>query len=253
LRAFREETGKLRGLSFETISGFGPNSAVVHYGVTEQTALRITPGSLYLVDSGAQYIDGTTDVTRTLSVGVPSAEMRDRFTRVLKGHVALARLVFPAGTRGGQLDAFARQYLWAVGLDYAHGTGHGVGAHLGVHEPPQRIINPHAFVGGGDEPLLPGMILSNEPGYYKTGEYGIRLENLMLVVEREVAGSEERMLGFETLTFAPIDRELIELSLLTPEERAWIDAYHADVARVVASQLEGESRRWLVEATRPLS
>jgi len=252
LRAFREESGLLRGLSFETISGFGANSAVIHYGVSAATDRRITSHSLYLVDSGAQYADGTTDVTRTIAVGRPTAQMRDRFTRVLRGHIALARLVFPLGTRGGQLDAFARQYLWAIGLDYPHGTGHGVGSYLGVHEPPHRIISPQAFVGGGDEPLLPGMIVSNEPGYYKPGEYGMRLENLMLVVERDIGGAEEKMLGFETLTFAPIDRSLIAIEQLAPEERTWIDAYHAEVARIAAPQLQREAKRWLIDVTRPL-
>ena len=167
--------------------------------------------SIYLVNSGGQYPDGTTDVTRTVAIGEPTAEMRDRFTRVLKGHIAVARAVFPEGTRGGQLDSFARQYLWQAGLDYAHGTGHGVGAYLAVHEGPQRIAPAGSGQAGGDEPLQAGMFLSNEPGYYKTGEYGIRVENLVLVEPREIDGAEKRMLGFETLTFAPIDRNLVEV------------------------------------------
>jgi Xaa-Pro aminopeptidase len=248
LEAFRRDTGLLEDLSFDTISGAGPNGAVVHYRVEEQTNRAIETGSLYLVDSGGQYRDGTTDVTRTLAIGTPTDEMRHRFTLVLKGHVALARATFPVGTRGGQLDILARQYLWAEGLDYAHGTGHGVGSFLSVHEGPQRI----ATFGGGDEPLQAGMILSNEPGYYKTGEYGIRIENLVLVEERPTSGDEKPMLGFETLTFAPIDRTLIATDLLDAGERAWVDAYHAKVLTVVGPQLEGESLDWLKTACAPL-
>ena len=248
LRAFRAETGLLRDLSFDTISGAGPNGAVVHYRASEETNRRLEPGSLYLVDSGGQYQDGTTDVTRTIAIGEPTAEMRDRYTRVLKGHVAVARAVFPQGTRGGQLDILARQYLWAAGLDYAHGTGHGVGAYLSVHEGPQRT----ATFGGGDEPLQPGMILSDEPGYYKTGEYGIRIENLILTVAREIDGAERDMLGFETLTFAPYDRALIDLAMLDPPEIAWIDAYHARVREIVGPQLQGAAADWLEKATAAL-
>jgi Xaa-Pro aminopeptidase len=248
LHAFRAETGVLRDLSFDTISGAGPNGAVVHYRVSPETDRSIERGTLYLIDSGGQYQDGTTDVTRTVAVGTPTGEMRDRFTRVLKGHVALARAVFPAGTRGSQLDALARQFLWAAGLDYAHGTGHGIGSYLSVHEGPQRI----ATFGGGDEPLVAGMLLSNEPGYYKSGEYGIRIENLVLVVKCDVAGSEREMLGFETQTFAPIDRTLIDVGLLTLEEQAWIDAYHADVLACIGPQLDPEQRTWLEAATASL-
>jgi Xaa-Pro aminopeptidase len=248
LEAFRKETGDLQDLSFDTISGFGPNGAVVHYRVEKKTNRRIEPGTLYLVDSGGQYRDGTTDVTRTIAIGAPTAEMQERFTLVLKGHIALARAVFPRGTRGGQLDILARQYLWARGLDYAHGTGHGVGSFLSVHEGPQRI----ATFSGGDEPLVEGMILSNEPGYYKAGEYGIRIENLVLVVARDVPGAEKPMLGFETLTFAPIDRHVIAIDLLDEGERAWIDAYHAQVLGVVGPQLEGEALDWLKAACAPL-
>ncbi|ATE65521.1 aminopeptidase P family protein [Rhizorhabdus dicambivorans] len=248
LQAFRAETGLLKDLSFDTISGAGPNGAVVHYRASEETNRRLEPNSLYLVDSGGQYQDGTTDVTRTVAIGTPTAEMRDRYTRVLKGHVAIARAVFPKGTRGGQLDILARQYLWAVGLDYAHGTGHGVGAYLSVHEGPQRI----ATFGGGDEPLQPGMILSNEPGYYKTGEYGIRIENLILTVDHPIEGAEKEMLGFETLTFAPYDRSLIDVSLLDAGELAWIDAYHVRVRAIVGPQLDGQAAAWLATATAPL-
>lgn len=248
LEAFRKETGLLEDLSFDTISGAGPNGAVVHYRVEEKTNRPIETGSLYLVDSGGQYRDGTTDVTRTIAIGTPTDEMKRRFTLVLKGHIALGRAQFPKGTRGGQLDALARQYLWAEGLDYAHGTGHGVGSFLSVHEGPQRI----AAFGGGDEPLQAGMILSNEPGYYKTGEYGIRIENLVLVEGCEVPGAEREMLGFETLTFAPIDRNAIAVELLTGEERAWMDAYHARVLEVVGPQLDGEALDWLKAACAPL-
>jgi len=248
LQAFREETGLLRDLSFDTISGAGPNGAVVHYRVTPETNRAIEIDSLFLVDSGGQYRDGTTDVTRTIAVGTPTAEMKDRFTRVLKGHVAIARAIFPEGTRGGQLDAFARAHLWAAGLDYAHGTGHGVGSYLSVHEGPQRI----ATFGGGDEPLKAGMILSNEPGYYKTGEYGIRIENLVLVSSLDIAGAEKPMLGFETLTLAPIDRTLVDTGLLAAEERDWIDAYHARVLSVIGPLVPADVREWLAQSCRPL-
>ena len=252
LHEFRQACGDLRDLSFDTISGAGPNGAIVHYRVTEETNRPIEMDSLYLVDSGGQYPDGTTDVTRTVAIGMPTAEMRDRFTRVLKGHVAVARALFPDGTRGSQLDSFARQYLWQAGLDYAHGTGHGVGSFLAVHEGPQRISPAGSSQPGGDEPLRAGMILSNEPGYYKTGEYGIRVENLVLVVEREVEGAEKKLLGFETLTFAPLDRSLIDTAMLTAEERAWVDSYHARVLEVVGPQLDGEALDWLEAQCRPL-
>jgi Xaa-Pro aminopeptidase len=248
LEQFRKEGGDLRDLSFPTISGSGPNGAVVHYRVNAETNRPIEMDSLYLVDSGGQYPDGTTDITRTVAIGTPTAEMRDRFTRVLKGHIALARVAFPQGTRGSQLDVLARQFLWQEGLDYAHGTGHGVGSYLSVHEGPQRI----ATFGGGDEPLRAGMILSDEPGYYKTGEYGIRIENLVLVEERGIPGAEKKMLGFETLTHVPIDRNLIDLALLTDEERGWVDAYHARVVDVVGSFVEGKAKIWLESACAPL-
>jgi len=253
LEAFRKETGALEDLSFDTISGAGPNGAVVHYKVDETTNRTIEIDSIYLVDSGGQYRDGTTDVTRTVVVGTPTAEMCDRFTRVLKGHIALATAVFPAGTRGGQLDALARQYLWAAGLDYAHGTGHGVGSFLAVHEGPQRIAMPAGGQAGTDEPLRAGMILSNEPGYYKTGEYGIRIENLVLVEERAVPGGEKPMLGFETLTFAPIERRLIAVAMLSAAERAWVDSYHEEVLRIVGPQLDGDAKAWLVAQCAPLA
>ena len=252
LEALRRENPELRDLSFNSISGAGPNGAIVHYHSSEKTNRKLEPGSLYLIDSGGQYEDGTTDITRTVSVGEPTAEMRDRFTRVLKGHIALATAAFPKGTRGGQLDSFARRPLWEAGLDYAHGTGHGVGSFLSVHEGPQRIAPVGGAYAGGDEPLQPGMILSNEPGYYKAGEYGIRIENLVLVVPREIDGAEKEMLGFETLTFAPIDRRLIVRDMLGAEELAWLNAYHARVVEKIGSTLAGEERAWLERACAPL-
>jgi len=252
LETFRRDTGALKDVSFPTISGTGPNGAIVHYRVTRKSNRRIARGDLLLIDSGAQYLDGTTDVTRTIAIGEPTEEMRDRFTRVLKGHIAIATACFPKGTRGSQLDSFARRPLWEAGLDYAHGTGHGVGSFLAVHEGPQRISPVGSSQSGGDEPLQAGMIISNEPGYYKTGEYGIRIENLVLVVPREIEGAEKEMLGFETLTFAPIDRRLIERKLLDAGEAAWLDAYHAEVARSLSPLVDDATRRWLAAATRPL-
>ncbi|MDP3550298.1 MAG: aminopeptidase P family protein [Novosphingobium sp.] len=250
LQAFRAETGLLRDLSFDTISGAGPNGAVVHYRVSEETSRTLERNSVYLVDSGGQYLDGTTDITRTVWVGpdAPPPEVKDRFTRVLKGHIALARAVFPKGTAGSQLDSFARQFLWAAGLDYAHGTGHGVGSFLAVHEGPQRIAKAAGGQAGTGQELMPGMILSNEPGYYKTGEYGIRIENLVLVERREIAGAEGEFCGFETLTFAPIARDLVDVSLLSSEELGWLNAYHAQVRSVLAPQLAGAELAWLEAA-----
>ena len=249
---FRRECGDLRDTSFDTISGAGPNGAIVHYRVSQETNRPLEMNSLYLVDSGGQYPDGTTDVTRTVAIGEPTQEMRDRFTRVLRGHIALATARFPAGTRGSQLDSFARQYLWQAGLDYAHGTGHGVGSYLAVHEGPQRIGAANYPGSGWDEPLLAGMICSNEPGYYKTGEYGIRIENLILVRAADVPGAERQVLGFETLTFAPIDRVLIDAEMLSAGEREWVDRYHAKVVEVVGPQLEGGTLDWLLEQCAPL-
>jgi Xaa-Pro aminopeptidase len=255
LHAFRKETGLLRDLSFDTISGAGPNGAVVHYRVSDETNRILEPSSMYLVDSGGQYQDGTTDVTRTVWIGpgVPTAEMKDRFTRVLKGHIALARAVFPVGTHGSQLDTLARQYLWAAGVDYAHGTGHGVGSFLAVHEGPQRIAKGAGGQAGTEEPLHAGMIVSNEPGYYKTGAFGIRIENLVLVEPRDIAGAEGHYLGFETLTFAPIDRTLVDTDLMTPDELIWWDDYHTQVLNVVGPQLDGAAKIWLETACAPLS
>ena len=246
LEAFRAEGGDLRDVSFPTIAGSGPNGAIVHYRVTAATDRRLRPGELFLIDSGAQYRDGTTDITRTVAVGPPTPEMRDRFTRVLKGHIAVATALFPRGTTGAQIDSFARRPLWEAGLDFDHGTGHGVGSFLSVHEGPQRIAKTGTTV------LQAGMILSNEPGYYRPGAYGIRVENLILVEERAIAGAERPMLGFETLTLAPLDRALIEPALLAPAEAAWLDAYHAWVRETLSPDLDPETRAWLDRATRPL-
>lgn len=242
LETFRRDTGKLKDIAFTTIAGMGPNAAMPHYRVSKATN-RVLSRGLFLVDSGAQYEDGTTDVTRTVSIGKPSPEMRDRFTRVLKGMIAISRARFPKGTTGAQLDTLARLSLWEQGLDFAHGTGHGVGSYLSVHEGPQRIAKT------GTVPLEAGMIVSNEPGYYKVGRYGIRIENLVLV--RPAAGLEG-FLEFETLTLAPIDRRLIAKRLLSPDERDWIDAYHARVLTEVGALVESEVRRFLDEACAPL-
>ena len=252
LEALRRENPELRDLSFDSISGAGPNGAIVHYKSSEKTNRKLETGQLYLIDSGGQYVDGTTDITRTVAIGEPTAEMRDRFTRVLKGHIAIATAVFPKGTRGSQLDSFARRPLWEAGLDYAHGTGHGVGSFLAVHEGPQRISPVGSAQSGGDEPLQAGMIISNEPGYYKTGEYGIRIENLVLVVPREIEGAEKEMLGFETLTFAPIDRRLIDADMLDPEELVWLNCYHAHVLAKIGPKLKGADLEWLQRACAPI-
>ena len=254
LRAYREETGLLRDLSFDTISAAGPHAAIPHYRVDEESNLPIEPNSVFLVDSGGQYADGTTDITRTVWIGPgePRQEHKDRFTRVLKGHIALDRAVFPQGTIGGQLDTLARQYLWAAGVDYAHGTGHGVGSFLSVHEGPQRIAKAQGGQAGTGQELLAGMILSNEPGYYKAGDFGIRIENLVLVEPRQIEGAEGDYLGFETLTFAPIDRTLVDQTLLTRDEVAWWNAYHAKVEAMLAPQLSGEALAWLKAACAPL-
>ena len=248
LEAFREATGVLKDLSFDTIAGAGPNGAIVHYHPTLKNSRAAQDGDLLLVDSGGQYLDGTTDVTRTVSIGTPSEEMRQRFTLVLKGHLALARVHFPAGITGSSLDALARGPLWAQGLDYDHGTGHGVGSYLGVHEGPQGISKR-----AGGAPLQPGMIVSNEPGYYKTGAHGIRIENLQVVTQpTQIAGGERAMLGFETLTLAPIDRKLIAVPLLTAEERAQLDAYHAGVLAEIGPQLGADASAWLEQVCAPL-
>jgi Xaa-Pro aminopeptidase len=252
LQQLRAETAQLDGselidISFDTISGAGPNGAIVHYRVTPASARPIAANMLYLIDSGAQYRDGTTDVTRTVPIGTPTAEQRDRFTRVLKGMLAVANARFPVAATGAQIDTLARQWLWQAGLDYDHGTGHGVGVFLSVHEGPARISKL------GTVPLEPGMILSDEPGYYKTGEYGIRIENLIVVTPPEdIAGGDRPMLGFENLTWVPIDRRMIEVPLLTDSERRWIDGYHAALPGKLGHLLDAAERSWLAEATRKL-
>ena len=248
LRSYRDEGENIRDLSFRTISGSGPNSAVVHYSVTPESDRMLGGGELYLIDSGAQYLDGTTDVTRTVAIGDPTPEMRDRFTRVLKGHIAIATAHFPEGTSGSQLDILARHALWQAGLDYDHGTGHGVGSYLGVHEGPQRISKIPNKVA-----LKPGMIVSNEPGYYKEGAWGIRIENLVCVTQVEIAGAEKDMLGFETLTLAPIDRNLVEESLLSAAETEWLNAYHARVKETLGPLVDKKTAKWLAAATQPIA
>jgi Xaa-Pro aminopeptidase len=245
LETFRRATGKLKDVSFPTISAAGAHAASPHYRVTNETNIKISRG-LFLIDSGAQYVDGTTDITRTIAVGKPTTEMRDRYTRVLKGHIAIATALFPAGATGAQIDAFARQYLWRAGLDFDHGTGHGVGAYLSVHEGPQRISKL------GATPLQPGMILSNEPGFYKAGAFGIRIENLVIVEQRKIAGGDRAMLGFETITLAPIDLAPVDKKMLTREEISWLNAYHARVRAALLDKVAPQTRAWLKQATRKI-
>ncbi|WP_339930879.1 aminopeptidase P family protein [uncultured Brevundimonas sp.] len=248
LEGFREATGQLKDLSFDTIAGAGPNGALPHYKPVTRTIRKIEKGSLLLVDGGGQYLDGTTDVTRTMAIGEPTSEQRDRYTRVLKGHIALAVVRFPAGTTGHQLDALARLPMWMAGLDYDHGTGHGVGSYLGVHEGPQRISK-----APNSQPLLTGMILSNEPGYYKEGHWGIRIETLQVVTPPEpIPGGERPMHGFQQLTLAPLDRKLIDIDLLSADERAYVDAYHGEILAKVGPLLDGEVLGWLKVQAAPL-
>jgi Xaa-Pro aminopeptidase len=237
LENFRIETGILKDLSFGSISGSGPNAALPHYRVTAKSNRKLCQGEIFLIDSGGQYLDGTTDVTRTIIV----------VTRVLKGHIALARARFPEGTTGVQLDTLARMALWEGGYDYDHGTGHGVGAYLSVHEGPQNISKKQVNVA-----LKPGMIISNEPGYYKVGHYGIRIENLIVVTEPKDVGGERRMMEFETITLAPIDLNLVEVGMLTDAERKWLNDYHARVREKIAPGLDGIAKAWLLDATRPI-
>jgi Xaa-Pro aminopeptidase len=247
LEAFRRETGALKDISFATISGSGPNGAIVHYRVTEASNRKLNPGELFLLDSGAQYQDGTTDITRTIAIGTPSEEMRDRFTAVLKGHIAIATARFPKGTRGLDLDPFARRALWDAGLDFDHGTGHGIGSYLSVHEGPQSISRAGAAV------LQPGMLISNEPGYYKEGAYGIRIENVVLVKDlAKIPGGDRDMMAFETLTLAPMDHRLIDADALTTDEFDWLNAYHARVYDTLAPMLDSEAASWLRHATAAL-
>lgn len=249
LDAFRAEGQSWRGPSFATISAAGANGAIVHYHSRPETDRELTPGMLYLVDSGGQYLDGTTDVTRTVSLGTPDTDQRRRFTQVLKGHIAIASAVFPAGTTGSQLDVLARRALWNAGVDYDHGTGHGVGSYLGVHEGPHRIAKT-----GNTVALKPGMIVSNEPGYYRAGHYGIRIESLVTVIAAPAPpGAERDLLGFETLTLAPVDRRLIDAALLDGDEVAWLDAYHARVRAALAPLLDPATAAWLEQATGPIA
>jgi Xaa-Pro aminopeptidase len=246
LETFRRASLALKDLSFPTIAGAGPNSAIPHYRVSEESNRKIERG-IFLIDSGAQYEDGTTDITRTIAVGRPSPLMRDRFTRVLKGHIAVARAIFPPGTNGAQIDALARGALWRAGLDFDHGTGHGIGSYLSVHEGPQRIAKT------GMTALAPGMIISNEPGYYSAGAFGIRIENLLTVESKTIAGGERPMLGFETLTFAPIDLSLVEPKLMDADEIDWLDSYHARVRKTLSPRVDTSTRAWLTKATRRLA
>lgn len=248
LERFREETGALKDLSFDTIAGAGPNGALPHYKPVGATIRRVEKGSLLLVDGGGQYLDGTTDVTRTMAIGEPTEDQKRKFTLVLKSHIAMATIRFPAGTSGMALDAIARAPMWAAGLDYDHGTGHGVGSYLGVHEGPQRIAK-----WGTSQPLLEGMILSNEPGYYREGHWGIRIETLQVVTPAVVPeGGERPMHGFEQLTFVPIDRRLIAVEMLTSDERAYVDAYHAETLAKVGPLVDGAAGEWLKAACAPL-
>ena len=250
LEGYRRKEGSLTDLSFDSISGAAPHAALPHYRVTTSSNRRINNNEIYLIDSGGQYPDGTTDVTRTMIVGTPTPEMKDRFTRVLKGHIALATMRFPEGTTGAALDAHARKFLWDVGCDYDHGTGHGVGSYLSVHEGPQNISKRPIL-----QPLKPGMICSNEPGYYKEGEYGIRIENLIVVTDaKPVPGGdpERRFMEFETITLAPIDIDLIEPGLMTSDERDWLNAYHARVRETLSPLVDDETRAWLATATQAI-
>lgn len=240
----RKKIDLFQDVSFATISGAGPNGAIVHYSVTEETSRPLENNMLYLVDSGGQYLDGTTDITRTVVIGKATEEQRDRFTRVLKGHIALAQARFPVGRSGAHIDTLARKALWDVGLDYDHGTGHGVGSYLGVHEGPQSI-SPLSY----NVPLQPGMILSNEPGYYKAGEFGIRIENLVIVRNSEYEEEERPMLTFETITLAPIDTRLINAHMMSAAEITWLNIYHAKVRENIAPLLTGDDKEWLIKAT----
>jgi len=248
LEGFRAETGALKDVSFDSIAGAGPNGAIVHYRVTEETNAPVLPGQLFLIDSGAQYEDGTTDITRTLPVGKVGETEKTAFTQVLRGMIAIHRARFPKGVAGGHLDALARAPLWAAGRDFDHGTGHGVGVYLGVHEGPQRLARTSMV------PLEPGMILSNEPGYYREGAFGIRIENLIVVTEapRLPHGDARDMLCFETLTWAPIDRRLIQADALSDEERDWLNTYHAGVADRIGPRVDADTAAWLTQATAPI-
>lgn len=242
LNEFRRQGKKFQDYSFETISAFGPHGAIVHYRVTPDSDVPLTRDGLYLVDSGGQYLNGTTDVTRTIALGAPTAEQKDRYTRVLKGHIAIAQAIFPKDTAGIQLDGFARQFLWDIGADYSHGTGHGVGSYLCVHEGPQRLSKWVA-----NEPLHPGMILSNEPGYYKKGAYGIRCESLVHVIE---IPDLQGFYGFESLTLVPFDLNLIEETLLIETERTWLKKYHDHIFKTLSPHVDAGTRAWIERSTK---
>jgi Xaa-Pro aminopeptidase len=254
LLEFRSADEGLADTSFDTISAAAGHAALPHYKVDEDSNIAIPPSSVFLCDSGGQYPQGTTDITRTVWIGPgdPPAEVRRRFTQVLKGHIALARQVFPDGTQGAQLDALARQFLWMDGVDYGHGTGHGVGSYLAVHEGPQRISKPGGGQAGTSEPLRSGMICSNEPGYYKPGEYGIRIENLVIINDATINGMEGDYLEFETVTFVPITRDLIDRSLLSADEIAWLDSYHKRCREILEPVLEGDVKAWMLDNTASL-
>ena len=246
LEGFRRATNALHDISFDTICGAGPHGAIMHYRVTEETNRPVGQNELLLVDSGAQYLDGTTDIMRTVAVGDPGPEARECYTRVLQGLIAISRVRFPKGLAGHDIDALARFNLWVAGQDYDHGTGHGVGAFLSVHEGPQRISRV------SEVPLEPGMILSNEPGYYREGAFGIRLENLIVVQEAAALGDNRAQMAFETLTFVPFDRRLILVEELSPGERRWLDGYHAEVLAKLASRVSGATLDWLSAACAPI-
>jgi Xaa-Pro aminopeptidase len=246
LEGFRRATNALHDISFDTICGSGPNGAIMHYRVTEESDRPVRQNELLLVDSGAQYLDGTTDITRTVAVGDPGDEVRECYTRVLQGLIAISRLRFPKGVAGRDIDAVARFNLWLAGQDYDHGTGHGVGAFLSVHEGPQRISRVSEVL------LEPGMILSNEPGYYREGAFGIRLENLIVVEEAPALGDNRAQLSFETLTFVPFDRRLVQVEDLSPGERRWLNGYHAEVLEKLGSRVSDAAMDWLKDACAPI-
>lgn len=249
LAEFRAEQDFYRGLSFETISGYAGHGAIVHYASTPRTNVKLKPEGIYLIDSGGQYLDGTTDITRTICLGNPTDEQKDRFTRVLKGHIAVAMARFPKGTAGAQLDSFARRPLWEAGLDYGHGTGHGVGSYLNVHEGPHSVSPKRAVT----VQLRPGMVFSNEPGYYKAGRYGFRTENMVFVAEDKAASRKgQTFYCLKQLTFVPIDTKLIEVGLLTDMEIAWVNGYHAAVRKKLLPLLDRKAAAWLRKATRPI-
>ena len=248
LESFRATTADFKNVSFDTICGTGPHGAIMHYRVTKDTNAKIATNSLLLIDSGAQYIDGTTDITRTITIGTPPLDAVHAFTLVLRGMINVSMARFPKGLTGRDIDPLARNPLWQAGLDFDHGTGHGVGVYLSVHEGPQRISR------ASDVPLQSGMILSNEPGYYKPGHFGIRIENLIVVEPASPLKSadDREMLQFKTLTFAPVDRALIDINLMTSSELDWLNAYHAEVFKKLGNLCSVETQAWLKQACKPL-